>query len=270
VSQFTHRGRFAWWWLTPAVFDLLALGPVPDDPDGPQAAIDEAVMGKVVRCVDAAGAVVDDLSEAGCHEAMALIGAASGARKLVSAHRRPLDHARPPSLLPIATCLLPIWLRHRAFAVGAVTSTDAASDAAFSPPATGAVNWLSGLAIIRGMALPPVQPIILILVTTSNARLGRAPAAIVAAAIVEARVAAPEGQSWKAALYKVRPAGSCYSRVRLPCALPSLAEAPQSRFRRELVRGAHESPVSRSLCRRRRAADSRQSEDPAGNVDSRR
>ena len=62
--------------LAAAVFDLLALGPVPDDPDGPQAAIDEAVMGKVVRCVDAAGAVVDDLSEAECHEAMALIGAA--------------------------------------------------------------------------------------------------------------------------------------------------------------------------------------------------
>ena len=62
--------------LAAAVFDLLALGPVPDDPDGPQAAIDEAAMGKVVRCVDAAGAVVDDLSEAECHEALALIGAA--------------------------------------------------------------------------------------------------------------------------------------------------------------------------------------------------
>src|SRR5262245_45468837 len=48
--------------LAAAVSDLLALGPVPDDPDGPQAAIDEALMDKVVRCVDAAGAVVDDLS----------------------------------------------------------------------------------------------------------------------------------------------------------------------------------------------------------------
>ena len=62
--------------LAAAVFDLLALGPVSHDPDGPQVAIDEAVMDKVVRCVDAAGAVVDDLSEAECDEAMALIGAA--------------------------------------------------------------------------------------------------------------------------------------------------------------------------------------------------
>jgi hypothetical protein len=137
--------------LAAAVFDLLALGPVPDDPDGPQAAIDEAVMGKLVRCVDAAGAVVDDLSEAECHEAMALIGAAekkdegaprsggaphrrhqdvrslseepparlegvapqptqpqiaplTGAGKLVGAHRRPLDHARPPLGELLMTC----------------------------------------------------------------------------------------------------------------------------------------------------------------------
>ena len=62
--------------LAAAVSNLLAIGPVPNDPDGPQAVLDEAVMHEVVRCVDAAGAVVDDLSDAECDEAMALIGAA--------------------------------------------------------------------------------------------------------------------------------------------------------------------------------------------------